>query len=84
MNQPIPAASTMPAMELHRDRATFVLIDIQERMMKAIPAQAGARVVKTTQVLIEAGRAAALGKPRISAKRFDPSDRGDSLSSGCQ
>lgn len=53
---------------LSRHRAALLVVDIQERLVPAMPAEVAARVVKNTSILIDA--AAALGLPIVASQQY--------------
>jgi nicotinamidase-related amidase len=53
---------------LSRARAALLVIDIQERLLPAMPEEIGARVVRNTQILIEA--ATRLGLPIFASQQY--------------
>lgn len=55
-------------MRLSRDRAALFVVDIQERLVPAMPEAVGAQVIKNSQILIEA--AARLGIPVIVSQQY--------------
>lgn len=55
-------------LSLSRHRAALLVVDIQERLVPAMPAEIAARVVKHTSILIDA--AAALGLPIVASQQY--------------
>lgn len=53
---------------LSRDRAALFVVDIQERLVPAMPEETAAHVIKHTQILIEA--AARLGLPVVVSQQY--------------
>lgn len=58
----------MTSIALGRTRAALFVVDIQERLVPAMPEAIGARVIKNTQILIEA--AGRLGLPVIVSQQY--------------
>ncbi len=65
-------------MTLDREKTALVVVDIQERMMKAIPQSVGSRVVQSSSTLIQA--ATRLGLPVIITEQY-PKGLGPTLES---
>jgi nicotinamidase-related amidase len=61
----IPALSTLG---LSRDRAAFLLIDFQEALARAMPAEVMPRVARNTQILLTAARR--LGLPVLATEQY--------------
>lgn len=55
-------------MKLSRDRAALLVVDIQERLVPAMPEAVAAAVIKHSQILIEA--AARLGIPVVVSQQY--------------
>ena len=55
-------------MKLSRDRAALLVVDIQERLIPAMPPEIVERVVKHTRILIEAARL--LGLPIVVSQQY--------------
>lgn len=56
------------SLALSRTRAALFVVDIQERLVPAMPEEIGARVVKNTLILVEA--AARLGLPIVVSQQY--------------
>ncbi|HWO26758.1 MAG TPA: isochorismatase family protein [Kofleriaceae bacterium] len=62
------AAPPSPALALSRSRAALLVVDIQERLIPAMPAEVVARVIRHTSILIDA--AARLGLPIVVSQQY--------------
>lgn len=62
------AAAPGPELALSRRRAALLVIDIQERLVPAMPPEIAAQVVRNTSVLIDA--AARLGLPIVVSQQY--------------
>ncbi len=71
-------AAPPPPLALSRHRAALLVIDIQERLVPAMPPEVAGHVVRNTSILIDA--AARLGLPLVVAPQY-PRGRGTTLSS---
>lgn len=56
------------SLALSRSRAALFVVDLQERLVPAMPEEIGARVVKNTLILVEA--AARLGLPIVVSQQY--------------
>lgn len=55
-------------LRLSRTRAALLVVDLQERLVPAMPEEVGARVVRNTAILIEAARL--LGLPVVATQQY--------------
>lgn len=62
------AAAGLAALALSRSRAALLVVDIQERLVPAMPEDVVGRVVKNTAILIDA--AARLGLPIVVSQQY--------------
>jgi nicotinamidase-related amidase len=64
----ILSSPPLSPLSLSRHRAALLVVDIQERLVPAMPAEISARVVKHTSILIDA--AARLGVPIVVSQQY--------------
>ena len=62
----------MTAFGLSRTRAALLVVDIQERLLQAMPADDAARMLRNTAILIRA--ADLLGLPTVVTQQYPPDD----------
>jgi nicotinamidase-related amidase len=64
----VSAASPVPSLALSRRRAALLVVDIQERLIPAMPEDVVGRVIRNTSILIDA--AARLGLPIVVSQQY--------------